>query len=213
MNFSLHSYNFFQWSQSYPVDLKATAILKWQYFPTGCFSTYFHIPRGVCTWSGTLKWNWRPGKTCSIFILPYRIWNNSVQFLQKPIAFPSKVNSLSCCWLLSQNCHHSLSDVAMLGHWQSFLAWWCSYFSWQARLLKWKSHDSSGTLWELPCLSLLMSSNTILTSGYIPTPFEVSDVYSLTVDLSYLLIICWAIILSTICYFLFFLNSAVKGSV
>lgn len=47
--------------------------------------------------------------------MSYRIWNNSVWSLQNPIIFPTKLLSLSCCCLLSQNCHHSLSDVAMLG--------------------------------------------------------------------------------------------------
>lgn len=59
------------------------------------------------------------------------------------------------------------------------------------------------TVWELPCLSLLISSNTIFGSRYIPTPFEVSAVYSVTVELSCLLIVCW-VILSTTCPYSFF---------
>lgn len=43
------------------------------------------------------------------------MWNNSVWSLKKPNAFPSTFISLSCCCLLSWNCHHSLSDVAVLG--------------------------------------------------------------------------------------------------
>lgn len=101
LNFSLHRYKIFQWSQNYLVDFEAEAIKKCHYFPTGCSSTYFHIPRGTCTLSGTLKWNWRAGETRSIFIIPSRIWNNSAWSLKKPNAFPSTFISLSCCCLLS----------------------------------------------------------------------------------------------------------------
>lgn len=130
------------------------------------------------------------GETCSIFFIPYRIWNNLVWSFQNPLLFQAK---LSVCHAVV-SCHKTVITVSLMwqhwGHWQSFLAQWCSDFAWQARLLQRKSRGSSATMWELPCLSLLMSSNTILTSGSIPTPFKVSAVYSLTVDLSSLLIIC-----------------------
>lgn len=123
--------------------------------------------------------------------------------LKKTLLFQVK---LSVCHAVV-SCHKTVITVSLMwqcwGHWQSFLAQCCSDFAWQARFLQWKSHGFSTTMWELP---FLMSSNTILTSGYIATPFEVSAVYSLTVDLPYLLVICWAIILSTTCYFIFFLK-------
>lgn len=198
MNFSLHSYKFFPWSQSYPGDLKATAIKKWQYFPTGCFSTYFHVLEGyaldLALWNGI--GDQEKTVQISLYITEYGIIKSGL--FKNPLLFQAK---LSVCHAVV-SCHKTVITVFLMwqcwGHWQSFLAWWCSDFAWQTRLLQWKSHGSSATMWELPCLSLLMSSNTILTSGYIPTPFEVSAVYSLTVDLSYL-IICWAIILSTPC--------------
>lgn len=112
------------------------------------------------------------------------------------------------------SCHETVITVSLMwqcwGHWQSFLAQPCSDFAWQVGLLQWKSHGASASMWKQLCLSLLMSSNAILTSGYVPTSFEISSVYSLTVDLSYLLLFFWAIILSTTFYFCFFWKVLVK---
>lgn len=203
LNISLHRYKIFQWPQNCLADFETAAIRKWHYYSTRCVSTYFHIPGGVCTLSGTLKLNWRAGETHSIFIITSRIWNNSVWSLQNPMLFQAH---LSVCHAVV-SCHKTVITVSLMwqcwGHWQRFLAQPCSDFAWQVGLLQWQSHGSSASMGKLPSLSLLMSSTAILTSGCIPTPFEIS-LFPLTVDLSYLLMVFWAIILSTTCYFYFF---------
>lgn len=92
--------------------------------------------------------------------------------LKNPTLFQAH---LSVCHAVV-SCHKTVITVSLMWqcwrHWQSFLAQPCYDFAWQVGLLQWKSHGFSATMWKLPCLSLLMSSNAILTSGCIPTPFK-----------------------------------------
>lgn len=124
LNINLHRYKIFQWPQNYLADFETAAIRKWHYYSTRCVSTYFHIPGGICTLSGTLKWNWRAGETHSIFIITSRIWNNSVWSLKNPMLFQAH---LSVCHAVV-SCHKTVITVSLM--WQ---CWGIGKGSWLSR--------------------------------------------------------------------------------
>lgn len=204
MNFSLHSYTFFSGHKVILLILKQQQLINHSIFLLSVsvlISTYQEgYALDLALWNG-IEEQEKPVRF-SLYLTEF--WVIQPGLFKNPLLFQAK---LSICHAVV-SCHKTVIAVSLMwqcwGHWWNFLACWYSDFAQQARLLQWKSHGTSATMWEIPCLSLLISSNTILTSGYIPTPFEISAVYSLTVNLSDLLIICWAIILSTICYILFY---------